>query len=94
MRSGIVYDNVARAVEMLVGLADFQRPMALLTPSLLGLIALGLAVQFTPPDLLQRLDRLYQRIPVWGAGVLAGLILLALEIIGGDGTAAFIYFQF
>ena len=87
-------ESVARAIEVLSGLTDLGRPVALLTPALLGLIAIGLGVQFTPPDLLQRLDRLYQRIPVWAVGVLAGLILLALEIIGGDGTAAFIYFQF
>ena len=87
-------ENVARALEVIVGLGDFGRSPTLLTPFLASLIAVGLAVQFTPPDLLQRLDRYYQRIPVWGVGVLTGMILLLLEIIGGDGTAAFIYFQF
>ena len=87
-------DSVLRAGEVIAGLADPGRPITLLTPFLAGLIALGLAIQFTPADLLQRLDRLYQRIPVWGVGVASGSILLLLEIIGGDGTAAFIYFQF
>lgn len=87
-------ENVARALEVIRGLSDFSRTSTLLTPFLAGLIVFGLAVQFTPADLLQRLDRLYQRVPVWGIGVATGLILLLLEIIGGDGTAAFIYFQF
>ena len=87
-------DNVGRAIEVITGLGAISRPTTLVTPFLASLIAFGLAIQFTPPDLLDRLDRLYQRIPVWVVGVLAGTILLALEIIGGDGTAAFIYFQF
>jgi len=61
---------------------------------MLVLLAIGMAVQFTPADLLQRLDRVYQRVPVWGVGVLSGGALLLIELIGGDSTAPFIYFQF
>ena len=87
-------DTVPRALEMLAGLGRFGSPVMLITPFLLSLIAFGLAIQFTPPDLLERLDRLYQRIPAWAVGVITGFLLLTFEIIGGDGTAAFIYFQF
>ena len=87
-------ENVPRAIEVLAGLGRLTSPATLVTPFLVSLIAFGLAIQFTPPDLLERLDRLYQRLPVWVVGVIAGLLLLTFEIIGGDGTAAFIYFQF
>ena len=60
----------------------------------LVLIAFGLAIQFTPPDTLQRTDRLYHRLPGWAVGVLIGVSLLVIEAIGGDGAAPFIYFQF
>ena len=87
-------ENVPRAGEMLAALAETQRTATLLTPWLATLIAFGLAVQFTPADLLEHFDRVYQRLPVWLVGVLAGLLLLLVEAIGGDETAAFIYFQF
>ena len=87
-------DNVARAVEMLAGLGAWGKAPALLTPWLASLIVLGMAIQFTPSDMLERADRAYQRIPVWAVGVLAAAILLVVELIGGDGTAPFIYFQF
>ena len=86
--------DMAQAGDLLAGLADWSRPSELLTPFLLSLIALGLAIQFAPPDLLERLDRLYRRLPAWSVGVLSGLTLLAIEAIGGDGSAPFIYFQF
>jgi hypothetical protein len=53
-----------------------------------------MAVQFTPRDLLQHLDHLYHRLPTWGVGVLSGMALLLIELVGGDSTAPFIYFQF
>lgn len=87
-------ETVTRAGEVLAGLGRFESPVTLTTPALLGLIAIGLGVQFTPPDTLERLDRIYQRLPVWLVGLAAGAILLAIELMGGDATAPFIYFQF
>jgi alginate O-acetyltransferase complex protein AlgI len=87
-------ENLARVWEMLAGFGDWSRPSELLTPFLLTLIAFGMAIQFTPPDTLQRTDRLYHRLPTWTVGVLIGVSLLVIEAIGGDGAAPFIYFQF
>lgn len=87
-------DDMTRAAQVLAGLADWSRGPSLVTAWLAGLIAFGLAIQFTPPDLLERADRIYQRIPVWAVGVLVAVILLSIELVGGDGTAPFIYFQF
>jgi hypothetical protein len=66
----------------------------LLNLFLLALIAFGMAIQFTPDDTPQRLDRLYHRLPAWGVGVACGVALLVIEAVGGDGAAPFIYFQF
>ena len=76
------------------GLADWSQPVQLVTPFMLVLLAIGMAAQFTPRDLLVRLDHLYHRLPTWGVGVLGGGALLVIELVGGDSTAPFIYFQF
>ena len=43
--------------EVIAGLADWSQPAQLVTPFMLVLLAIGMAVQFTPRDLLQRLER-------------------------------------
>jgi hypothetical protein len=86
--------DMAQAGEVIAGLANWSQPAQLVTPFILVLIAIGMAVQFTPRDLLVRLDYLYQRLPVWGVGALSGAALLLIELLGGDSTAPFIYFQF
>jgi alginate O-acetyltransferase complex protein AlgI len=87
-------DTLVRAGDVFYGLANWSQPPTLLTPFLGGLIMFGLLIQFTPSDLLERLDRIYHRLPAWAVGLLAGLALLLIEAIGGDGSAPFIYFQF
>jgi D-alanyl-lipoteichoic acid acyltransferase DltB (MBOAT superfamily) len=87
-------EGVTRAVEMLAAIAAPSTPAMLLTPWLAILIVIGMAVQFTSPDLIEKLDGIYQKLPVWVVGLLAGCVLLAVELVGGDETAAFIYFQF
>jgi hypothetical protein len=86
--------DMAQASEVIAGLADWSQPARLATPFMLVLLAVGMAVQFTPRDLLMRLDRLYHRLPTWGVGVMGGAALLLIELVGGDSTAPFIYFQF
>ena len=87
-------DSATRAGDFLVGLANWSQPASLLTPFLGSLIAFGLLIQFTSPNLLEQLDRIYHRIPTWAVGVLAGIALLLIEAVGGDSSAPFIYFQF
>jgi len=74
-------DNLAPALEVLGALGNWQQEVTLLTPFLGSLIAFGLAIQFTPPDLLQRLDRLYHRLPTWSVGLVAGCVLLLIEAV-------------
>ncbi len=87
-------ESASRALDFLTGFANWSQPAALLTPFLGALIAFGLMIQFTPGDMLERLDRIYHRMPTWAVGVLAGFALLLMEILGGDSSAPFIYFQF
>ncbi|MGE0202057.1 MAG: MBOAT family protein [Hyphomicrobiaceae bacterium] len=87
-------EDLERAIALIAGLARWQSPVELVTPFLAGLIAFGLAIQFTPSSLLQKLDWLYQKLPVWLVGLLAGATLVLIEAVGGDGSAPFIYFQF
>ena len=59
-----------------------------------GLIALGLAIHFTPPTLLPALGR---RVAAWPAPVLGlavGLAILLTDAMRFEGVAAFIYYQF
>jgi len=86
--------DLERAEEVVLGLTHWSQPAELLTPFLAALIAIGLLIQFTPSDMIVRLDHIYQRLPVVAVGVLAGLSLLLIEAVGGDGSAPFIYFQF
>ena len=45
---------MARAGEFLAGMTRWSQPMELLTLFLLALVAFGMAIQFTPADMLQR----------------------------------------
>ena len=67
-----------------------RRPITILVL----MLASGALMHLVPADLLPRLDRLYHRLPTWSIGIACGLILLGIELVGGDGTAPFIYFQF
>jgi len=87
-------ESVGQAADVLVGLTNWSSPPRLVTPFLALLIALGMLVQFTPPDTLQRIDRIYHRLPDWAVGILAGAALVMITAIGGDRILPFIYFQF
>ncbi len=63
-------------------------------PFTIGLIALGLALQFTPPELFERCADALGRLPLWGLGTLAGVAVAAIDALGPSGVAPFIYFQF
>lgn len=58
------------------------------------LIAAGLALQFTPPDLRDRLSSALARLPVWAGGAVTGAAVAFIEAIGPAGIAPFIYFRF
>jgi D-alanyl-lipoteichoic acid acyltransferase DltB (MBOAT superfamily) len=63
-------------------------------PLSVGLIGLGLVIQFLPPGLLERMTARLGRIPVWAQGCGAGIGAAAVEAMAPAGIAPFIYFQF
>ena len=82
------------AQDYLLAMGNWSPSSQLLTPFLAALIALGLFMHMTPPDLMQRLDRVYQFVPPWIVGLLVGAALLVIEAFSGGDSAPFIYFQF
>ncbi|HUI34921.1 MAG TPA: MBOAT family protein [Stellaceae bacterium] len=63
-------------------------------PLMVVLIALGMAGQFTPETWFERLVAGLARMPVWGLGVTSGVIVAAINALGPEGVAPFIYFRF
>jgi D-alanyl-lipoteichoic acid acyltransferase DltB (MBOAT superfamily) len=87
-------DTLAGALAYFRELAALRPGVMLTTPLLAGLIALGLAIHFTPPTLMPALAR---RVAAWPApitGLALGLAILMIDTMRGEGIAAFIYYQF
>jgi hypothetical protein len=82
------------ALDVIAGLFDWSQTVELATPLSLLLIALGLAMHFTPRDLINRVETLFWRMPATAMGVACGLFVATIEAFGLDGAAPFIYFQF
>ena len=63
-------------------------------PFVVGLIALGMAGQFLPDRLFDRAAEALGEAPVWGLGAAAGIAVAAINALGPEGIAPFIYFRF
>jgi D-alanyl-lipoteichoic acid acyltransferase DltB (MBOAT superfamily) len=63
-------------------------------PAMVALIGIGLVGQFTPPALFERTASAFARLPHWGLGVFAGTAVAAINALGPEGVAPFIYFRF
>ena len=86
--------DMSVAFDILQRLTVWAAEPQLVTTFMVGLLLLGLLMQGTPRNLLPWLDRAYHAMSPWAVGVLGGLLLLMIEVFGGDGSAPFIYFQF
>jgi D-alanyl-lipoteichoic acid acyltransferase DltB (MBOAT superfamily) len=58
------------------------------------LLALGMALQFVPRDIPARIARAAGDWPLWAWAVAGGAAVVAIDALGPDGVAPFIYFQF
>lgn len=86
-------DSMSRVGEILGRLFDWG-PAPAVTPTVLALIAGGIAVQYVPADWRLRLQAGFSRLrPVAMTAALAAF-LLVLDGFGPEGVAPFIYFQF
>jgi alginate O-acetyltransferase complex protein AlgI len=69
-------------------------PVQQAQPAMVALIVIGMAGQFLPPGSFERAGLLLERVPYWGLGAAAGVILAAINALGPEGIAPFIYFRF
>jgi D-alanyl-lipoteichoic acid acyltransferase DltB (MBOAT superfamily) len=72
----------------------WHQPIQQAQPAMAALIAIGIAGQFLPPGSFERAGELVGRVPYWGLGVAAGLVLAIVNALGPEGIAPFIYFRF
>jgi D-alanyl-lipoteichoic acid acyltransferase DltB (MBOAT superfamily) len=87
-------ESFSAAGAMLARLASTWGPAQLCTPALAVLIAGSVAAQFVPDGLGLRLQAAFSRLgPVPQAATLAAA-LFAIDALGPQGVAPFIYFQF
>ena len=63
-------------------------------PLIVALILVGMAGQFTAGRLFEPLAAALQRVPAWGLGAMAGIAVAAINALGPEGIAPFIYFRF
>src|SRR5260370_31373016 len=63
-------------------------------PFVVALIALGLAGQFTPDALFDRAATAFARVPSWGLGAMAGIVVALINALGPEGVAPFLCFRF
>jgi alginate O-acetyltransferase complex protein AlgI len=74
--------------------AGWHEPIQQAQPAMAALILIGMAGQFLPPGSFERAGQLAARVPYWGLGAATGLILAAINALGPEGVAPFIYFRF
>jgi alginate O-acetyltransferase complex protein AlgI len=69
-------------------------PIQQAQPAMVALILMGFAGQFLPPGSFERAGLALARVPYWGLGAAMGLLLAAINALGPEGIAPFIYFRF
>jgi alginate O-acetyltransferase complex protein AlgI len=63
-------------------------------PFMVALIAIGMVGQFTSHALFERAAAALGHMPSWGIGATVGIIVAAINALGPEGVAPFIYFRF
>ncbi len=73
--------DLSGALDVLAGLAQWSKAAELASPLSIALIALGLAMHFTPRDLIHRVEQAFVRMPAAAVGVVCGLSVAVIEIL-------------
>lgn len=87
-------ETFAQAAQVIEGLSRWSQPVSVLTPFLLGMTLLGLALHALPPRALESTAGGLRRLPSPAAGLALGVAVLMVEAMRPAGVAPFIYFQF
>jgi len=80
--------------EILARLGTAWGPAPAVTAPVVAAIALGLGVQWIPRPRVEQLQAGFARLGPALQGAVLALVLLTIDVLGSDGVAAFIYFQF
>lgn len=87
-------ESFSQALSFLEGFQRIGTPVAVLTPFLAALIALGLLMHFLPARAIESATRAVKALPSPVLGVTVGLFILLVEAMRPEGIAPFIYYQF
>jgi alginate O-acetyltransferase complex protein AlgI len=88
-------DSLATAFELLGRfLTGWSTPTTLVTPVVVGAIVLMLGLQFAPREPGRAIERRFAELAPVPMGLILGAVLLVIVILGPQGVAPFIYFQF
>ena len=86
--------DFGRAFDLLGRLAHGWGEAHTFTGGALLALVVGLAIQYVPRDALPRLARAFAAWPALAQGVAAAAVVMAIDTLGSQGVAPFIYFQF
>ncbi len=87
-------DSMQTVWEILRRLGTAWGPAEAVTLPVVLCVTAGLAVQFTPKPWLRGLEVGFARLNPALQGAALAVVLLVVDVLGTDGVAAFIYFQF
>jgi D-alanyl-lipoteichoic acid acyltransferase DltB (MBOAT superfamily) len=88
-------DSFGRARDVIERLfTAWGSPSPLVTTSVLLAIAVGIGGQYVRPEALGRVFGTFQRLPVAAQAACAAVALMAIDTLGPEGVAPFIYFRF
>lgn len=88
-------DSFGAAWDMIEGLfTNWGEPSPLVTTGVLLAIAVGIGSQYLPPRIPRLLMARFSRLPVLGQATVLALALMVTSVLGPEGVAPFIYFQF
>jgi alginate O-acetyltransferase complex protein AlgI len=88
-------DSFAAAWEMIEGLfTGWGEPSPLVTSGVLLAIAVGIGSQYLPARVPRLVMARFSRLPVLGQATVLALALMLTSVMGPEGVAPFIYFQF
>ncbi|NOX29977.1 MAG: MBOAT family protein [Actinobacteria bacterium] len=82
------------ATSMLGQLTTWNGSSELITPLLLAVVAVMILSQFVPISSVKSLEAEFGRWPWYAQGALLGVGLVVIDVLGPEGVAPFIYFQF
>jgi D-alanyl-lipoteichoic acid acyltransferase DltB (MBOAT superfamily) len=88
-------DSFGSAWDMIAGLfTGWGEPSPLVTSGVLLAIAVGIGSQYLPSRIPRLLMARFSRLPVLGQATVLGVALMLTSVMGPEGVAPFIYFQF